>query len=123
MSGYFWGEGRDGRFRRLTAGSARSDVRPELPHTCRSQHPSGPAQLGGNRSFADTRRVDRVPSSEAFGRRLFTGSTARDGPASETLYEPCRSISVLRTSGIRRISVIPAGPRAPPPGERVAVLR
>src|SRR5215831_7392137 len=33
MSGYFWGEGRDGRFRRLTAGSARSDVRPEMPHS------------------------------------------------------------------------------------------
>src|SRR5215472_1286148 len=29
----------------------------------------------------------RVPSSEAFGRRLFTGSTARDAPASETLHE------------------------------------
>jgi hypothetical protein len=29
-------------------------------HTCRSQYPSGVAQLGGNRSFADTRRGDRV---------------------------------------------------------------
>ena len=29
----------------------------------------------------------QVPSSEAFGRRLFTGSTARAGPASETLHE------------------------------------
>ena len=27
----------------------------------------------------------RVPSSEAFGRRPYTGSTARAGPASETL--------------------------------------
>jgi hypothetical protein len=26
-----------------------------MPQTCRSQYPSGPAQLGGFRSFADTR--------------------------------------------------------------------
>jgi hypothetical protein len=31
-----------------------------MPHTCRSRYPSGAAQLGGNRSFADTRRGDRV---------------------------------------------------------------
>ena len=29
----------------------------------------------------------RVPSSEAFGRRLCTGSNARDAPASETLHD------------------------------------
>src|SRR6516162_547569 len=31
-----------------------------VPHTCRSRHPPGPAQLGGQRSFADTRANGKV---------------------------------------------------------------
>jgi len=31
-----------------------------MPHTCRLRYPPGSAQLGGNRSFADTRRGNRI---------------------------------------------------------------
>src|SRR5262249_24943508 len=49
------------------------------PHTCRSQHPSGPAQLGGQRSFAWThgggkaRRSTKSLRDSSLRERLISG--------------------------------------------------
>ena len=42
----------NGGNRRRAVGVLTGNVGQEMPHTCRSRHPSEPAQLGGKRSFA-----------------------------------------------------------------------
>jgi hypothetical protein len=52
----------DGRFRRLAASAWPSDVRQDLPHTCRSQSLSASAQLGGKPPLVQRYRI-RPPLS------------------------------------------------------------